>query len=55
MIGVGRHLFRRKDGASHLREESIRACTKLSQLSPVTCSTMRPATTYIRLLYRHCA
>ena len=56
MIGVGLHRFRRKDGATHVqREASIRACTKLSQLSPETFSTIRPATTNIRLLYRHCA
>jgi GAF domain-containing protein len=37
-----------------LRGKSIRDSTKLSQLSPETFSTIRPATTNIRLLYRHC-
>ena len=35
------------------RGTRIRDATKLSQLSPETFSTMQPATTNIRLLYRH--
>ena len=53
MVGVGLHRFRRKEGATHVQGRRIRVCTKLSQLSPETFSTIRAATTNIRLLYRH--